>query len=82
MALEALWDPQLERRGVAPLREATDLLAPFSIPPTILKGLGKNFRFQFWPWHYLGRSDYPAAFSDGLQAENFRFCPFWEIAWE
>jgi hypothetical protein len=35
------------------LREATDLLAPFSIPPSILKGLGKNFRFQFWPWHYL-----------------------------
>jgi hypothetical protein len=41
-----------------------------------------NFRFQYWPWQFPDKIDCPAAFFNALQAEIFRFCPFWEIAWE
>jgi hypothetical protein len=40
----------------------------------ILKEAMKNFRFRFWLWHFPGKTDSPAAFSNALQAENFRFC--------
>jgi hypothetical protein len=32
------------------LRHRPTLMSPFS------KGLRKNCRFQFWPWHFLGRN--------------------------
>jgi hypothetical protein len=41
-----------------------------------------DFRFQYWPWQFPDKIDYSAAFFNALRAENFRFYPFWEIAWE
>jgi hypothetical protein len=41
-----------------------------------------DFRFQYWPWQFPDKIDFSAAFFNALQAENFPFYPFWEIAWE
>jgi hypothetical protein len=41
-----------------------------------------DFRFQYWPWQFPDKIDCSAAFFNALQAENFPFYPFWEIAWE
>src|SRR5271166_6040337 len=38
-----------------------------------------DFRFEFWPWQFLGRKCSQAALSGFVAAENCRFCSFWEI---
>jgi hypothetical protein len=41
-----------------------------------------NLRFRYWPWQFPDKIDCPAACFNALQVENFRFCPFWQIALE
>jgi hypothetical protein len=40
----------------------------------------RTISVQYWPWQFPDKIACPAAFLNALQAKNFRFCAFWEIA--